>query len=335
MKRKISLLIIFALLLTLCACGGDTVPSNSPSAGTPPVSQAVEPSDAPEGPSADVPALPTMDPSGASISIPEKVDTIVTLAPSLAETVVALGLGDKIIGYDLNSVGLEGLPAGVPTFDTVNPDVEQLVALAPDVLLVSSLSLYDQEAPYQPLIDAGVCVICVPTSGSIDGVKSDIAFLAAALSANEAGQAVLDRLNAELDELAATAASIPAEERKSVYFEISAAPYMYSTGGGTYLDEMIGLIGARNILSGETGWVSVEGETVVAADPDVIFTNVNYLDDPVAEILGRDGWAGVAAVVNKDVYYIDNMASSLPNQNIVVALRQMAEALYPDYFAAR
>ena len=334
MKRKISLFIIFALLLALCACGGEAANSNPPATDTPPASQAVEPSDAPEGPSADVPALPTVDPSGASISIPENIDSIVVLAPSLAETVVALGLGDKIIGYDLNSLGLAGLPADVPTFDTVNPDAEQLVALAPDVLLVSSLSLYDQEAPYQPLIDAGVCVICVPTSESIDGVKSDIAFLAAALSANDAGQAILDELTAELDKLAATAASIPAEERKSVYFEISAAPYMYSTGGGTYLDEMISLIGAENILSGETGWVSVEGETVVAADPDVIFTNVNYLDDPVAEILGRDGWAGVAAVINQDVYYIDNMASSLPNQNIVIALRQMAAALYPDYFAA-
>ena len=75
-------------------------------------------------------------------------------------------------------------------------------------------------------------------------------------------------------------------------------------------------------------------ETIVAADPDVIFTNVNYIDDPVGEILGRDGWAGVTAIANRDVYYIDSNASSQPNQNIVVALRQMAEALYPDYFAA-
>ena len=313
MKRRIiSLLALCALLLALCACGGDAVSSQPPTTDT-----------------------PTVDPSGASISIPENIDSIVVLAPSIAETVVALGLGDKITGYDLNSVGLAGLQENVPTFDTVNPDVEQLVALAPDVLFVSSLSLYDQEAPYQPLIDAGVCVICVPTSGSIDGVKSDIAFLAAALDVPEAGQALLDELNAELDTLAATAASIPAEERKSVYFEISAAPYMYSTGGGTYLNEMIELIGGVNVLAGENGWISVEGETIVAADPDVIFTNVNYLDDPVAEILGRDGWAGVTAVVNGDVYRVDNMASSLPNQNIVVALRQMAEALYPDYFSTK
>ena len=315
MKRRIiSLLTLCALLLALCACGGETVSSQPPQGD---------------------PSLPTVDPSGASISIPEKIDSIVALAPSIAETVVALGLGNKIVGYDLNSVGLAGLPENVPTFDTVSPDVEQLAALAPDVLFVSSLSLYDQEAPYQPLIEAGVCVICVPTSESIDGVKSDITFLAAALGANEAGQALLDELNNQLDALAAAAAAIPESERKSVYFEISAAPWMYSTGSGTYLDEMIALIGGTNVLANQTGWVSVEGETVVAADPDVIFTNVNYLDDPVAEIMGRDGWAGVTAVVNRDVYYIDNMASALPNQNIVVALRQMAEALYPDYFPAK
>ena len=334
MKRKIALSVIFALLLTLCACGGETVSSNPPATDTPPASQTGAPSQTPEGPAGSVPARPTVDPSGASIDLPETIESIVVLAPSIAETIVALGQGDKIVGYDLYSVGLAGLPEDAPTFDTVSPDVERLVALAPDVLFVSSLSLYDQEAPYQPLIDAGVCVICVPTSESIDGVKSDIQFLAAALSAEEEGQAVLDRLNTELDALAAIAASIPEAQRKSVYFEIAAAPWMYSTGSGTYLDEMIRWVGGVNILAGQNGWVSVEGETVVAADPDVIFTNVNYLDDPIAEILGRDGWAGVTAVVDRDVYSIDNMASSLPNQNIIVAMRQMAEALYPDYFTA-
>ena len=331
MKRRIiSLLALCALLLALCACGGDAVSSSPPVTDTPPASQGAAPSETP-----DIPSLPTVDPSGASNDLPERIETIVVLAPSIAETIVALGQGDKIVGYDLNSVGLAGLPENVPTFDTVSPDVEQLVALAPDVLFVSSLSLYDREAPYQPLIDAGVCVVCVPTSGSIDAVKSDVAFLAAALGVSERGQALLDGLNAQLDELAAIAASIPASQRKRVYFEISAAPWMYSTGGGTYLNEMIEWVGGVNVLAGEDGWLGVEGETVVAANPDVIFTNVSYLDDPVAEIMGRDGWAGVTAVVNQDVYRIDNMASSLPNQNIIVAMRQMAEALYPDYFPAK
>ena len=86
------------------------------------------------------------------------------------------------------------------------------------------------------------------------------------------------------------------------------------------------------MLADQSGWISVEGETVAAANPDVIFTNVNYTDAPVEEILGREGWAGVSAVMNKEVYYIDNMASSLPDQNIVIAVEQMAQALYPECF---
>ena len=338
MKRKFTLFALCALMLmlVLSACGGGAAESQPPQEDeSPAVSQNAATTEAPDEPeeTPEAPALPTVDPSGAAISIPENVDSVVVLAPSIAETMVAVGLEDKSVGYDTPSIGLDGLPSDVPTFDIQNPDVEQLLALAPDVLL-SGLAFQGEETPYQPLLDAGICVICVPTSQSIDGVKSDIQFLAAAFGANEAGEKVLDDLNAELDRLAAITASIPEEERKTVYFEISAAPYMYSTGSGTYLDEMIQLAGGVNVLADQTSWISVEGESIVAANPDVIFTNVNYIDDPVGEILSRDGWAGVTAVANKAVYSVDNMASSLPNQNIVVALRQMVEALYPEYYNA-
>jgi len=340
---RITALLLSMLLCMLTACGGQTAPetptaqsaeAEAPEAQTPKAETETEMS---VGQTAETETdteavLPTTDPSGASIVIPEQVDSIVALAPSICETLVALGLADKIVGYDLQSVGIAGLPEGVPTFDTVTPDVEQLTALAPDMLLVSSLSLYDQEAPYQPLIDAGVCVVCVPTSVSIENVRSDIRFLAAAFSVPEEGERVVNEMDAELDRISAMVAEVPEEERKSVYFEISPAPYLYSSGSDTYLHEMIELAGGKNILSDQSGWISVEGETVVAANPDVIFTNVNYTDAPVDEILGREGWAGVSAVMNKNVYQIDNMASSLPNQNIVKAVEQMAKALYPERF---
>lgn len=308
-KTRLTAFLLGMLLLVLTACGKETT-----------VPQSAEAS------------FPTTDPSGASIVIPDQVDSVVALAPSICETLVALGVEEKITGYDLQSVGIAGLPENVPTFDTVNPDVEQLTALAPDMLLVSNLSLYDQEAPYQPLIDAGVCVICVPTSESVEGVRSDIRFLAAALGVPEEGERVVEEMDAALTQVSDLVSGIPEEERKSVYFEISPAPYLYSCGSGTYLHELIELAGGRNVLADQSGWLSVEGETVVAANPDVIFTNVNYTDAPVEEILGREGWMGVSAVQNKEVYYIDNMASSLPDQNIVKAVEQMAKALYPERF---
>ena len=101
-----------------------------------------------------------------------------------------------------------------------------------------------------------------------------------------------------------------------------------------YLNEMIELIGAQNVLGDQEGWISVTEESAVAADPDVILTSDNFSNsDPVAEILGRAGWENVTAVKEGQACYIDNAASSLPNHHIVDALKEMAKAVYPEEYA--
>ena len=331
-KKLMALLLALAMVLSLAACGGQQTPApeatEAPAAAEEPTA-ADTPAPEPEEAAPET----ITDPSGAEIALPEDISSIVVLAPSIAEMVVALGHGEDIAAYDAQSVGLDGLDPDAPVFDMVNPDMESLAALKPDLLLVSNMSLYDQQDPYQPLIDMGVCVACIPNAESIQGIYDDIAFLGRLLGEPGAADALAADMRSAIDAVAAVGSAIPEEERKSVYFEISAAPYMYSFGSGVYLDEMLSLIGAENILADQTGWLSVEGETVVAAAPDVILTNVNYIDDPVGEILSRDGWAGVPAVSDGAVYYIDNMASSLPDHNIVTALEQMAAAVYPEHFA--
>lgn len=324
MKKLLSLILALAMAASVAGCAAQPA---SGSASAP--ASVSAPSSAVSAPAAEKPAT---DPSGAEVNIPDEIGSVVVLAPSIAETLVSLGCSDLIVGYDAQSVGLEGLPADVPTFDMMQPDMEQLAALKPDVLFVSNMTLYDQTNPYQQLIDLGVCVLCVPTADSIAAIQEDIAFIAAAMGKSAEGDALIVEMQAELDRIAAIGATVT--EKKSVYFEIGAAPSMYSFGSGVFLNEMIELIGAENVLADQEGWLAVEAETIVAADPDVILTNVNYIDDPVAEILGRSGWEGMSAVKDQQVFYIDNMASSLSNHNIVKALDQMAKAVYPDLFAA-
>lgn len=324
MKKILSLILALAMAASVAGCAAQPA---SGSASAP--ASVSAPSSAVSAPAAE---KPTTDPSGAEVNIPDEIGSVVVLASSIAETLVALGCGDLIVGYDAQSVGLAGLPADVPTFDTMQPDMEQLAALKPDVLFVSNMTLYDQTNPYQQLIDLGVCVLCVPTANSIAAIQEDIAFIAAAMGKTAEGDTLIADMQAELDRIAAIGATVT--DKKSVYFEIGAAPSMYSFGSGVFLNEMIELIGAENVLADQEGWLAVEAETIVAADPDVILTNVNYIDDPVAEILGRSGWEGMSAVKDQQVFYIDNMASSLSNHNIVKALDQMAKAVYPDLFAA-
>ena len=254
------------------------------------------------------------------------------MAPSIAETVVDLGCGDLITAIDTQTeaYALEGVPAGLPAFDMQAPDTEALAALEPDVVFVSGVSVIEGENMFQPLVDMGVCIVSIPTSSSIAAVEEDITFLAACLDRAEEGQQIVSDMQAEIDAIAAIGETVT--DRKTVYFEISAAPYCYSFGEGVFLNEMIDLIGAENVLAGQEGWLSVEEESVVSANPDVILTNVNYIEDPVGEILARPGWEGVTAVQNGGVYTIDNKNSSLPNENIVQALKEMAKAVYPDLY---
>lgn len=325
MKKLIAFFLALTMAVSMAGCAGSSAADSSEKTESSAPTASSEAS-APEA------SKPTTDPSGAEVSIPDSIDSIVCLSPAVNEVLIALGVGDSLVAYDTQSVGLEGIPADLPTLDMMQPDMETLASLKPDVLFVSNMTLYDQTNPFQQLIDMGVCVLCVPSANSIAEIESSLSFIAAAVGKSAEGDALIDGMQAELDRIAAIGESIT--EKKTVYFEIGAAPNLYSFGSGVFLNEMIELIGAENILADQEGWLAVEGETVASANPDVILTNVNYLDDAVGEILSRSGWEGVSAIQNKQVYYIDNMSSSLSNHNIVKALDEMAKAVYPDAYGA-
>ena len=73
-------------------------------------------------------------------------------------------------------------------------------------------------------------------------------------------------------------------------------------------------------------------ETLLQANPDVILTSVDYLDDPIGEILLRPGFEAVTAVQNNKVFQIDTASSNRSSQNIIKALKEIAKAVYPEYF---
>ena len=282
---------------------------------------------------ATVPALaelPTADRAGNAITVPAEITRIISLAPSTTQVLEALGALDSLVAVDNQTPMYVDGTSELPQFDMMAPDVEQIAALEPDVVFASGLSYLDGN-PFAALTEMGVCVVDIPSSASIADVEDDIRFIAACLGKDAEGEAIVDEMSASIDAIAAIGATI--EDKKTVLFEISALPYIYSFGAGTFLDEMITLIGAENVFGDQAGWLAVNEEDAVAANPDVILTNVNYIEDSVGEILSREGWDVVTAVANADVHYIDNGASSLPNQHIVDALIEMAVAVYPEAYA--
>ena len=277
-------------------------------------------------------AAPETDRAGLPIDLPENVEKIVSMAPSTTRVLTDLGLGDRLVAVDTYSAAYQPELAALPQFDMMAPDVEQLAALAPDVVFITGMSLSGGDDPFKALSELGIPVVQIPSSSSIAAIKEDVLFIGECVGKADDAQALVDEMQAAIDEVAAIGATI--ENRKTVAVEVAALPYLCYAGGDTYLDEMIGIIGAVNAYGDSDPWASVTEEAAVAANPDVILTCISYLPDPVAEILGREGWGEVTAVANGDVYLLDEESANQPNHRIVKALYEMAEAVYPEAFTA-
>jgi iron complex transport system substrate-binding protein len=145
------------------------------------------------------------------------------------------------------------------------------------------------------------------------------------------GIELINEIEREINDIKAKGDTVT--DKKTVYFEISPAPWMYSFGSGTFLNEMIEIIGAVNIFADQETWVAVSDEDVLDANPDVILTNANYIEDAIGEIKERPGWDAINAVRDETVFYIDQDSSSRPSQNIIKALREMAVTVYPELFS--
>lgn len=272
-----------------------------------------------------------IDREGNEIIVPEEINTIISAAPSVTEILTGLGAADKIIAADMYSADADGIDPAICTLDFYNLNTEELIALAPDVIVINGISETGDSDPYKDLKDAGVNVVYIPSSTSVEAIKEDIRFLAEYTKTTEKGDELIASIDAAVADVTAKAAAIT--EKKSVYFEIGAAPYLYTCGKNTFIDEIITLIGAENIYGGEEGWISNSDETVIAGNPDVIITNVMYDGYDYNEIKTRAGWDVITAVKNGAVYQVDANATSRPSQYVVDGIYAVAKAVYPEIFA--
>lgn len=271
------------------------------------------------------------DREGTEVNIPTKIEKIISTAPSNTEVLMALGLGDKLVAIDKYSTDIEGINTELPQIDFSNPDAETIIGLEPDIVIASGHNKTGSvEDPFKAISESGIPVVYIPSSDSIDGIYKDIEFIADVVNEKSKGKEIVDDMKAQVEEIKAIGDTIT--DKKSVYFEISPAPYLSSFGKSTFLNEMIEIIGAKNIFENEEGWISPTAEAIIDANPDVIITNAGYMENPTEEIKSRDAWENINAIKNNEVYLVDQNASSRPSQNVIKALEQMAKAVYPEHY---
>lgn len=270
------------------------------------------------------------DREGNEFTTPKKLERIISTAPSNTEVLVGLGLADKLVAVDKYSSDVEGISKDIPMIDFRNPDAETIIGLNPDIIIASGHNKEGDEDPFKVMKEAGITVVYLPSSYSIEGIYGDIEFLAELTGTKKEGKKLVDSMKADVDKIKKIGDTIT--DKKKVYFEISSGSKLSSFGYDTFLNEMIEIIGAENIFGSEKSWISPSEESVIAANPDVILTNQTFLEEPIKSIATRPGWEGVKAVKDNQIYLIDKNSSSRPSQNIIKALNEMAKAVYPDKY---
>ena len=282
-------------------------------------------------------SVPTKDRAGNDITVPEKVDRIVSMAPSTTQVLVEFGLGDKIVGIDTNSVTyIDKLPADVAQFDMMSPDNEAIAALKPDIVFTSGMSSVGGTSPFQSLIDSGICVADIPSPSSIEGICDDVKFIGTCVGKGSEGFAYSEGLRLFMEGVKEASADESGDKAKTVLVMMNVPsaeyPTVYTFGKGTYMNEMLEDIGAKNAFGDQEGWLSVSVEEVLAANPDVILMDCNWLPGAADQVKALEGWENVTAVKNGDVYQIDEDLCSRPNHHISEATIEWAKCIYADAY---
>jgi len=272
-----------------------------------------------------------IDRSGRTVVIKNSVNRIISTAPSNTEIIADLGMAHKLVAIDRHSVNVQGIPANLPLLDFFFPDAEVIISLKPDLIIASGHNPTGTgEDPFRLMREMGIPVVYIPMSKSIEDIYKDIMFIAQLLQAEKKGEELIDLTRKQIEEI--TQRTINITNKKTVYFEISAAPDMMTFGKDSFINDMISIIGARNIFENDNWLVTPGAETIINRNPDVILTNVNYIDNPIEEIKTRPGFNHINAVINNRIYQIDTDSSVRPSARVVFALRQMSEAVYPELY---
>jgi len=228
------------------------------------------------------------DDRGVELAFASSPQRIVSLLPSLTESVCALGACARLVGVDRFSNWPESVRTLPQLGGLEDAQIERVVALKPDLVLA---------APSARAIERfeglGLKVLVLESRDRAD-VRRTLDVLARVLAAAPQAAAVWSRI--ERDERLAVE-RVPSHWRgRRVYFEVDATPY--AAGPGSFIGETLAQLGLENIVPNELGpFPKLNPEFVVRAQPDLVIAQHANL----AEMPGRPGWAGLRALRGKSI----------------------------------
>lgn len=230
-------------------------------------------------------ALQITDDRGVTVTFAQTPQRIVSLLPSLTESVCAMGQCQRLVGVDRYS----NYPASVRLLPTLggglDPNIEGIVALKPDVVLMAASSRAGLR-----LESLGIKVIALETKTHAD-VRRVLHTIGAMLAVpDDVGASRLWRVIDSSISAAAQSLS-PQAKNLRVYFEVSRGPY--AAGQSSFIGETFRRLGVKNVVPAALGpFPKLNPEFVVRANPDVIMMG----NRSIQAMTPYPGWNSIKAV---------------------------------------
>jgi iron complex transport system substrate-binding protein len=270
---------------------------------------------------------------------------VVTLAPSITETVVAIGGLGCIIGTDLYSNYPQAIVDGhndgsiAITGGYTDPNYEWIVKLAPDLVLCDG-SVGQQVTLADKLRKSGIDCVVLYDAVDIGAMYDNLWIAASALgmSAN-ANKAI-----AELRSTISVVSGIAGDTNTRVFAALSADPSPWTAGSNTFMSDLIASAGGRNVFDSQSSsWFMVSKEQIYAKQPQVIIII------STKEITGEEEYQGILdsldpvwkstpAYQNGEVYVFSGTAGdvlSRPGPRLAEAEELLCKILNPEAFEQR
>ena len=227
-------------------------------------------------------AVTVTDDRGVAVTLAQPPQRIVTLLPSLAETVCALGQCERLVGVDRYTTYPESLRQLPKVGGGLDPNIESVVALRPDVVLMSLSS-----RAVDRLESLGIKVLALETK-TYDDMHSVLDRLGVLLGVEDA-QRVWSTIESGVAEVAR--ALPPQAQALQLYFEVNQGPY--AAGQSSFIGETMQRLGVGNVVAPELGaFPKLNPEYIVRANPDVIVVGRRSY----AGMEQRPGWRLIRAV---------------------------------------
>ena len=252
------------------------------------------------------------------VTLTQVPQRIVSLLPSLTETVCALGQCQRLVGVDRYSNWPDSVAKLPRLGGGIDPQIESVVALAPDLVLMATSARGADR-----LRALGLKVLSLEPKSHAD-MQRVITTLGQVLGlANADAQRVWHDMQSGVE---AAAQSVPASARGArVYFEVSPAPHAASEA--SFIGETLTRLGARNVVPAMLGpFPQLNPEFVVRAQPDVIMVG----DSNWALMRNRPGWASLSALQQQRVCTFTPEQSDVlvrPGPRMAEAAALMAQCL--------